>query len=228
MPVPVPAVVELTKGIPVERTSINGEITTPTGAAVVTTLASSYGPVTLFVAESTGYGAGTKQFETHPNVLRIVIGETPGVFESDQCVCIETNIDDMNPEFYGYVMSKLFAAGAKDVFMVPVYMKKNRPGTLLSVISEESTADAITGVILSETSSIGVRMHRVYRKKLHRETHEIETSLGTVRIKTAASGTIIRKTPEYDDCVKIAGEKGLPVQDVYRIIQNDLMNDSKR
>ncbi len=215
MPVPVPAVVELTKNVPVVRTSYDGEMTTPTGASIVTTLASSYERLYGFVQETSGYGAGKKIREEAPNVVRITVGTIKLPDEEDLSVIIETNIDDMNPEFYGYVSEQLFAAGAKDVYMIPIFMKKGRPGTLLSVLTDEASKNAVIDVLLSETTTIGVRISEVRRRKLKREARTVETEFGTVRVKIVSVNGIDRITPEYEDCAAIAKERGIPLLSVY-------------
>ncbi len=215
MPVPVPAVVELSAGVPVVRTSYDGEITTPTGAAIMTALAASFGPLEDFTVETSGYGAGTKEWEDHPNILRVIIGETAEDSSTDRCVMLESNIDDMNPELYGNLMDTLFAAGAKDVFMTSVYMKKNRPATLLSVLAGKNTADTLAEIVLTETTTLGVRMSDVVRKKLVREESVVDTEFGEVKVKTARVGGAVRISPEYDDCVRIAKETGLPLLTVF-------------
>ncbi|MFC1649982.1 nickel pincer cofactor biosynthesis protein LarC [Candidatus Latescibacterota bacterium] len=215
MPVPVPAVVELTKNVPVVRTAIDGEMTTPTGASIVTTLASSYGNLDDFTPEISGYGAGKKIREEMPNVVRITIGSTSQKSEEDISVLIETNIDDMNPEIYGYVSERLFGSGAKDVYMIPIFMKKGRPGTLLSVLTDEKHKDAVIDVLLSETTTIGVRISEVKRRKLKREERIVETEFGAVRVKAVYVNGSERITPEYEDCAVIAKEKGIPLISVY-------------
>jgi len=217
MPVPVPAVVELTKNIPVVRTTIEGEITTPTGAAIVTTLASTYGSIDNFTAETTGYGAGQKVREEIPNVLRITVGSTSQKFDEDLSVLIETNIDDMNPEIFGYISENLFKSGAKDVYMSPIFMKKGRPGTLFSVLTDELHMNDIIDMLFSETTTIGVRINRVMRKKLKREERTIDTEYGKIRVKVAYVNGSERITPEFEDCARIAREKGIPLQKVYDV-----------
>lgn len=219
MPVPVPAVVELTKGIPVVRTTKKGELTTPTGAAVVTTLASSYGHLENFVSDASGYGAGSRESEEHPNVLRITIGKTAHPAQEDHSVLIETNIDDMNPEIFGYLSDMLLKAGAKDVFMIPIYMKKGRPGTLLSILTDESLKETILSIIFSETTTLGVRISGVSRKILKRESRTVETEFGPVLVKVAIVNGAERFAPEYDDCVRIAREKEIPLLTVYDIVR---------
>ena len=224
MPVPVPAVVELTKGIPVVRTIRKGELTTPTGAAIVTTLASSYGHLENFISEVSGYGAGSRESEEHPNVLRITIGKTTHLFDEDHSVLIETNIDDMNPEIFGYLSDMLLSAGAKDVFMSPLYMKKGRPGTLLSILTDESLKDTILSIIFSETTTLGVRITGVKRKLLKRESRIVDTEFGPVQVKVAFVDGAKRFAPEYDDCSRIAREKGIPLVTVYDIVRKSTLN----
>ncbi len=215
MPVPVPAVVELTKGVPVVRTDIEGELTTPTGAAIITSLASSYGFLDDFTSYIAGYGAGARKRENIPNVLRITIGTTFQKYEEDRCILIETNIDDMNPEIFGYIYDRFFEAGAKDVYMVPIFMKKGRPATLLSVLTDELHINTMIDIMFSETTTIGVRISRVMRKKLKREERTINTEYGKIRVKVAYLDGSERVTPEFEDCARIARERGVPLLSVY-------------
>ena len=222
MPVPVPAVVELTKNVPVVRTALDGEMTTPTGASIVTTLASSYGKLDGFVPEVSGYGAGKKIREDVPNVVRITVGTVRLPDEEDLSVIVETNIDDMNPELYGYVSERLFDAGAKDVYMIPIFMKKGRPGTLLSVLTDDTAMDRLLRLMLTETTTIGVRITRVMRKKLKRDSRTVHTDIGPIRIKVALINGHERCTPEFEDCARIAREKDIPLITVYDIIQKNI------
>ncbi len=219
MPVPVPAVVELTKGVPTVRTMIQGEMTTPTGAAILTTLASSWGPLEEFVMETAGYGAGTKVREELPNVLRITIGRVDGTYETDHSVLLETNIDNMNPEVFGYLSERLFEAGAKDAYLTPIYMKKGRPGTLLCVITDEAVIDSMLDIIFRETTTLGVRISRVSRRKVQRESGTVRTEFGPVRVKVALIDGFRRFAPEYEDCARIARERGIPLLSVYDIVR---------
>lgn len=219
MPVPVPAVVELTKGVPTVRTMIQGELTTPTGAAILTTLASSWGPLEEFVVKTAGYGAGTKIREELPNVLRISIGRVDGTYEVDQSVLLETNIDNMNPEVFGYLSERLFEAGAKDAYLTPIFMKKGRPGTLLCVITDEAVIDSMLDIIFRETTTLGVRISRVSRRKVQRESGTVGTEFGPVRVKVAHVGGYLRFAPEYEDCARIARERGIPLLSVYDIVR---------
>ncbi len=219
MPVPVPAVVELTKGVPVTRTMIEGELTTPTGAAILTTLVNSYGPIDGLTVETAGYGAGTRIREELPNVLRISIGTVHGTYEIDHSVLIETNIDNMNPEVFGYVSERLFESGAKDVYLTPIYMKKGRPGTLLSVITDESLIDPVCDVLFCETTTLGIRISRVSRRKVKRAAAVADTEFGPVRVKIAYGDGFKRFAPEFDDCARIARERNVPVISVYDAVR---------
>ncbi len=220
MPVPVPAVVELTRNVPVVRTEFEGEMTTPTGAAIISTLASSYGSIDNFTAEITGYGAGSRRREKIPNVLRITVGETAETFDEDRCMMIETNIDDMNPELFGYISDRLFEEGAKDVFMTPIIMKKSRPATMLSVLTAEQNMNRIIEVLFSETTTIGVRFSGVIRKKLRREERIVKTDLGDIRAKIVYVNGSERITPEFEECSRVAREEGIPLQKVYDAVRN--------
>ena len=222
MPVPVPAVIELTNGVPVVRTDKKGELTTPTGAAIVTALAESYGRLDNFITDTSGYGAGSRDSKSHPNILRISIGSIAHSLEEDHSVLIETNIDDMNPEIFGYLTEKLMKAGAKDVFMSPIFMKKGRPGTLFSVLTDDSLRDTILTMIFSETTTLGVRISSIMRKILKRESRIVETEYGPVRIKVAYVGDSERIAPEFEDCARIARENGIPLVTVYDIIRKKL------
>ncbi|MFA6472140.1 MAG: nickel pincer cofactor biosynthesis protein LarC [Candidatus Latescibacterota bacterium] len=224
MPVPVPAVVELTRGVPTTRTMIDGELTTPTGAAILTTLTSSYGPLEEFIAEHVGYGAGTKIREEAPNVLRISIGRVNGTYEIDHSLLLETNIDNMNPEIFGYLSDLLLEAGARDVYMTPVYMKKGRPGTLLSVITDECRADDMFEILFRETTTLGVRIERVTRRKVKRESRTVSTPFGPVQVKVAYGNGFERFAPEFEDCARIAREKKIPLLSVYEIVRKGTLD----
>jgi hypothetical protein len=163
--------------------------------------------------ERIGYGMGKKEFPDRPNLLRLVLGEGGGDYLGDRAAVLECNIDDMNPEFYDYLMERLFRLGALDVSLSPLMMKKNRPGTLLRVIAEERDAEKLSELILRESTTLGVRRYDVIRKKLPREVKEVETRYGTVRVKVSGD---LRFQPEYDDCRRIALEKGVPIHEVYR------------
>ena len=218
MPVPVPAVVEMTKGFPAERTNIPYELVTPTGAALLTALASNIGETIQLRTESTGYGAGTRDVEQVPNFLRVEIGELVADPRTDFPVLLETNIDDMTPEIYGYLIDRLFEAGARDAFLTPVIMKKGRPGIQLTVLADPNKETELTELIFSETTTIGIRRLPIQRHILERRTDTVQTPYGPIRVKIADIGGKQRITPEYDDCARIAREKQVPILDVYKAV----------
>ena len=222
LPVPAPATVEILKGLPVYGNGIEKELVTPTGAAIVAGTARHFGPMPVMRVRQVGYGAGTTELESQPNLLRVMLGEVETAWQADgsqRLVMIETNIDDMNPEIFGYLMERLFEDGALDVFWVPVYMKKNRPGTMVQVLCEPQDRERIVGRILGETSSLGVRFYEVYRTVLERASVEMPSPFGPVRVKKIkglAGGD--RIVPEYEVCRSIARERQLPLQRVYAAI----------
>ena len=220
IPVPAPGTLALLEGIPVERTSIKAELVTPTGAALISTLSDGFGEIPPYRSLSIGYGAGGRDLEAIPNVLRINIGELVGDDMADCCTVIETNVDDMNPELYGYVFDRLFEAGAKDVYITSTYMKKERPGVLISVIAAPGLAENMAEILLQETTTIGVRMWDVRRIKLKRRSAVVETEFGPIRVKVVDTGRGFRVKPEYDDCFKAAKEKGVPILSVYRSVES--------
>jgi len=226
LPVPAPATLAILKDVPVYGTEIPFELVTPTGAAIVAALSRSFGKMKDMVVQKVGYGAGTYQLESMPNLLRIILGREPigqedlhAKFETDTVFVIETGIDDMNPEILGYTMERLFAKGALDVCLFPVYMKKNRPGTMLQVLCHEDRKDEIVECILAETTSLGVRYYESRRQKLKREKVLVETSFGTVQVKKIRdlSGGE-RIVPEYEVCKKIALSRQIPIKWVYETI----------
>ena len=225
LPVPVPATLAILKGIPVYGSGIAFEQVTPTGAAIIATLAESFGDMPEMIIEKTGYGAGKRELESVPNLLRVITGTLPDVIsdtESDTVVVVKTCIDDMNPEIFGFVMDRLFADGALDVYSIPVFMKKNRPGTMLEVLCDRSSQDAVIRRILSETTSLGVRYYEVKRRLLYREHVNIKTSYGVIavkRIKNPDGG--FHMVPEYEVCKKIALEKNIPLKVVYNTIEKE-------
>ncbi|RPJ16367.1 MAG: nickel pincer cofactor biosynthesis protein LarC [Desulfobacteraceae bacterium] len=224
IPLPAPATVSILKGVPVYGVDINHEIVTPTGAAIVKALSVSFGNIPDMTIEKTGYGAGRHDSGNIPNLLRIIIGKAPDDKTGDEVISlIETCIDDMNPEIFGFLMERLFEDGALDVWWVPVYMKKNRPGTKVHVICNPDRKDALINRILSETTSIGVRYHEVNRRTLSRNADEIKTTYGKIGIKriTSSDGTT-RIVPEYEVCRKIALEKKLPLKVVYENIIKEI------
>jgi hypothetical protein len=213
LPLPAPATVEVLKGYPVKRVEVEGELVTPTGASIVATLSSGVAAWPNGIIQAVGYGMGRSEFPDRPNLLRLVLGEAEGLYDSDRAMVLEANIDDMNPEIYGFLMERLFAEKALDVSLSHLLMKKGRPGILLRVIAEEKDAEKLTEVILRETTTLGVRSYAVTRKKLPREVKEVETKYGKIRVKISGD---IRFQPEYEDCRRVAMEKGVPIQEVYQ------------
>jgi len=215
LPVPAPATAELLRGMPFYESSTKFELTTPTGAAIISTLCVFSGRLPTMKMERIAYGAGDKDFPGLPNVLRLMIGEPAPAYEADTSIVIETNIDDMNPQAYDYVVERLMQQGAQDVYLTPIIMKKGRPAILLSALADKSKADTLLDTIFRETTSIGVRIQEVGRKKLIREIKEIDTVYGKIRIKISKRGDeILTATPEYEDCKKIAEDKKIPLKQV--------------
>jgi pyridinium-3,5-bisthiocarboxylic acid mononucleotide nickel chelatase len=216
LPVPGPATLELLKGIPVQGIDLNNETVTPTGAAIVRALGKGFGAQPSMTIEKIGYGAGQKDFPNRPNLFRLVVGTDSVPWSQEEMLVIETNIDDMNPEFYDYVFDLLFAAGARDVFLSPIQMKKNRPGILLRVIAEPKDRDTLAGIILSETSTIGVRYYPLGRIILKRTSDRLKTGYGTIRVKVVEEPDGTRRVaPEYDDLKRIASAKKIPLKLLY-------------
>ena len=216
LPVPAPATMELLKGFPVEDAGLEAENVTPTGAAILSALVSQRGAAPAMRIERTGYGAGTLEFPDRPNVLRIVLGEGAPALGHERMLVMETHIDDMNPEIYDYVLERLFAAGARDVTLSPVQMKKNRPGTLLRIVAEPGLRDTLAEVVLRETSTLGVRCYGVERLVLQRKILKLQTRFGTLTVKVAEEpGGGKRATPEYDEARKVAASKKVPLKAVY-------------
>ena len=188
---------------------------TPTGALIATTYASSFGPMPSMTVERVGYGAGDRDHPSTPNVLRVVIGRDAAAQIEERVTVIECEIDDMNPQIFGVAMDRLYAAGALEVFYVPVQMKKNRPGTLLTVVAAPAKRPELADVIFRETTTIGLRYHEVARECLQREIVTVETSLGAVRFKIAyRDGRVINAVPEFEDCARLAAANNLSVKDV--------------
>ncbi len=210
LPVPAPATAELLVNKPVFSKGPTMELTTPTGAAIVAALAAGFGAMPAMSIRGTGFGAGTRDFPMQANVLRAVIGERTAAVESTTVTVIEANIDDSTPQMLGYAMDRLFAAGALDVTIQPLLMKKNRPGSLLSVIARPEEQEALARVILEETTTLGLRMYVAERRVQARSQVTVETPYGKVRMKVTPEGA----SPEYDDCRALAGEKGVPLKKV--------------
>jgi uncharacterized protein (TIGR00299 family) protein len=223
LPVPAPATVELLCGIPIHGTLGEGERVTPTGAAIVAALGNSFGDTPSMTILATGYGAGDRDFPDVPNILRVVIGEKTGAgLPGDELYVAETNIDDMSPEILGFLMERLFAGGALDVGFSPLQMKKNRPGVKLTFLCPPEKLQSLARVVLAESTAIGLRYYPVSRIKLERSTEERDTSLGRVLVKVirGVDGSA-RIVPEFEECRRIALEKGIPLLDVYKIIERE-------
>jgi uncharacterized protein (TIGR00299 family) protein len=224
MPVPTPGTLELLKGVPLAKSTVEFELTTPTGAAILTTVASGYTVSPRMIVERIGHGAGTRDFLDRPNILRLLVGraedEPAPATERDTVLVMETNLDDVSSEVVGYCFDLLFAAGALDVFAQPLQMKKNRPGLLLSVICEADRRAAIEAILFRETATFGVRTTSVERTKLQRESIVVETRWGPVKAKRGwRAGGFEVVTPEYEDCARIARESGVPLREVYAAVR---------
>lgn len=222
LPVPGPATAELLKGLPVYSTDTKMELTTPTGAAIISTLSKDFGPMPKMNIKAIGYGAGTFSSPDMPNLLRIFVGEMKNPAKEENTILLETNIDDMNPQIYEYVMEKLFAKGALDVYLTPIIMKKGRPAAMLSVLSKRDDAKKLSDIIFRETTSIGLRVQEIGRSKAERKIKEIKTKYGKVRVKIAFDDKeILGINPEYEDCKRIAVKKGIPLKKVIEEIKKE-------
>ncbi len=222
MPTPAPATVEILRGYPVRLTSVPDELTTPTGAAIVKALSKGVLTNEDLRIEAVGYGAGTREIAEIPNLLRVVLGSLTQKTTEDSSVIVETNIDDMNPQVYPYLIDLLLKAGAHDAYLVPVVMKKGRPGLLLSVLADPSALDSIIECIYRETTTIGLRIHHVDRKKLPRELVEVATSFGIVKTKAIVRDGKRTLAVEYEECRRIAGERNVPLLSVMKQLEQEL------
>ena len=213
-PVPPPAVAELLKGVPFYATDIQGELLTPTGAAIITTVCKEFGPIPQLKTDATGYGAGTRQYQNFPNVLRVMIGETEdGAATEEKLWMLETNIDDMSPQLLGHVMDRAFELGALDCYFTPVQMKKNRPGVLLSVLCAGDQKETLMKLLFTETTTLGVRSYEVARRALRRSMVRVETAYGPIDVKVAhLNGRVVNEMPEFDQCRAAASKAGVPVK----------------
>ena len=224
-PVPPPAVAELLAGAPVYSTEITGELVTPTGAAIVSTLCEEFGPLPPMRVGRTGYGAGSRDYPRFPNVLRVMVGEAEetasgggdsagGGFD-ERLLMVETNVDDATPQLLGHLMEKVFEAGALDCFFTPAQMKKNRPGVLVSILCRPADRERFYGLLFAETTTIGARCYEVGRRALGREHVTVQTEFGEVEIKVAlAGGRVVGATPEYESCRRVAASAGAPLRAV--------------
>ena len=215
-PVPPPAVTELLKNVPFYSTDLKGELLTPTGAAIITTVCDSYGPIPQMTVETTGYGAGSRNYENFPNVLRVLLGETKSTSQTDEnLLVLETNIDDVSPQIIGHVMDRAFALGARDCYCTPVQMKKNRPGVLLSILCDSNLKQRMEELLFTETTTIGVRSYEVNRRALDRKIVTVETLYGIIDVKVAVlNGRVVNEMPEFDQCREAAQRAGVPLKQV--------------
>lgn len=220
LPVPAPATLELLAGIPCFSTGIKKELVTPTGAGMIGYFAEKFQALPRMKVLKAGYGAGDHVVEKTPNMLRVILGEVAGEGDADCMTMVETNIDDMNPEFYEHVMESLFKAGAVDVTFTPVIMKKNRPAVTISVMTPPEKKEKIADILLSETSTFGVRYYEVNRITLDREIQTVKTTYGPVKVKVGSlDGNVLKISPEYEDCKKIARREKLPIKKVYEDVR---------
>jgi pyridinium-3,5-bisthiocarboxylic acid mononucleotide nickel chelatase len=239
-PVPAPATVELLKGAPVYSSGLQAELVTPTGAAIVSTLATRFAPFPPMKIERSGYGAGSRDFSGHANVLRVIVGKVKSEIHAGEGTraaqagqetisVLEANLDDLNPQVFGYVMDRLLEAGALDVFGTPVQMKKNRPGTLLTILAKPEDADKLSQIVFAETTTLGVRRREEEREVLARRWETVPTSFGDVRMKIASmNGTVTSYAPEYEDCRRIAAEHRVPLKAVMQeAVQQYLQNQKQ-
>jgi uncharacterized protein (TIGR00299 family) protein len=218
MPLPAPGTAELLKGVPIAESTADFEQTTPTGAAIAVTVCERFGPLPAMTIEAIGHGAGTADPPDLANLLRLFVGRVDATTQSDQVWVIETNLDDESGEIIGHTTGKLLAAGALDVFLTPVVMKKGRPGTVITVLCDSQLVAPLESILLNETSTLGVRRYAVQRHTLGRKRVDVDTPLGTIRGKvafTAGAENAPRFTPEYDDCARIANERSMPLREVY-------------
>jgi uncharacterized protein (DUF111 family) len=222
MPTPTPATLEILKHYPTVLTNVPEELTTPTGAGIVKALSSGVLSNEQWSVQAVGWGAGTKEFPQLPNLLRVVIGELALSTEEEEIVVVETSIDDMNPQVYPYVFEKLLAAGAHDAYLVPIIMKKGRPGILLSVLTPTSKLDPISRIIYAQTSTIGLRILHVERRKLPRRALEIHTQFGVVKVKAVMHEGKEILAPEFDECKRIADERGISVLAVQQALSIEI------
>ena len=229
-PVPPPAVAELIKGAPFYSGDIQGELLTPTGAAILATVCDSFGPVPRMKLEQTGYGAGTREYEKFPNVLRILVGEDEATVGTDERLwMIETNMDDISPQILGHVMDRVLELGALDCYFTAIQMKKNRPGVLLSVLCRPEDRERFMQLLFAETTTLGVRTYEVERRALQRTVVRVETQYGPIDVKVAQlNGHIIKDMPEFDQCRQAALKAGVPLRDVEDAARASFANRESR
>jgi len=228
-PVPAPATARLVAGVPVYSSGAQGELLTPTGALLVTGFAQSFGPVPAMTIDRIGYGAGDRNPPDTPNVLRLLVGQSVAAGPLERVVVVECEMDDMNPQLFGPLMDRLYGAGALEVFYTPVQMKKNRPGTLVTIVAPPARRPALTGVLFAETTTIGVRFHELSRERLDREIVEVATPLGAVRFKIARrGGQILNAAPEFEDCARVAATHQRSIKDVQMLAMKAYLDQAAR
>lgn len=221
LPVPAPAAAEMLRGFPFYSSDIKFELATPTGVGIITVMAKEFNLMPLMKTTAIGYGAGSSNFLNLPNVLRIVIGETYNPLECDSVIVIESNIDDMNPQFYDHIIDRLFEGGALDVFLTPVIMKKSRSAVKITILSPNDKLSRLIDILFKETTSFGLRTYRTERIKLEREIKIIETGYGNVKVKLGMrEGEVVAIAPEYEDCKRIAIESGESIKEVYEKVKS--------
>jgi hypothetical protein len=227
-PVPPPAVAELLKDVPFYSTDLKGELLTPTGAAIITTVCSEYGPIPEMRVEQTGYGAGTREYENFPNVLRVMVGQTESTSTDEKLWMLETNVDDVSPQIIGYVMDRAFELGARDCYFTSVQMKKNRPGVLISILCAQEQKEVLTNLLFTETTTLGVRTFEVGRRALDRHTVTVQTEFGPIDVKVASlNGRVVNEMPEFDQCRTAAERTGVPLKVVEEATRMSLRMSDK-
>lgn len=223
LPVPAPAALELLRGVPVKIIDVNAELVTPTGAGILKTLAKGFGQMPAMKVTGIGYGAGSRDIKEIPNMVRVIIGESAPSFKTDTVLVVETNIDDMNPQYFEYVFERLFAAGALDVYSTTIQMKKTRPAFKLTVLCRQKDLEAISSTLFSQTTTIGVRFYEAGRFTLERKIVKVSTKYGKIGVKISSGPDGIRTvTPEYDDCVKIARSKKIPLRTISEMVRRSV------
>jgi uncharacterized protein (TIGR00299 family) protein len=236
LPVPAPATAELLCDLPIYSSGVEGELVTPTGAALVSTLASGFGPLPPMKVNRIGYGAGERDYPGHSNLARLFVGERlevaegrPGLPGEELVSVIEANVDDMNPQLYGHFLEQALAAGALDVTCTATQMKKNRPGLTISILCEPERSDALSQLLFAETTTIGVRIHEARRKVLERELVTVETPYGAVTVKVARrEGKVVNVAPEFDACQRLAAEKSVPLKQVMMAAEAAYLEQSEK
>ena len=212
-PIPPPAVAELLKGVPFYSTEVKGELLTPTGAAIITTVCSEYGPIPEMKTDATGYGAGTREYPDFPNVLRVLLAESERTATDERLWMLETNLDDASPQIIGNCMDRVLELGALDCFFTPVQMKKNRPGVLLSVLCGRDEKEAVMKLLFTETTTLGVRSYEVARRALQRSVVRVETQYGPIDVKVAhLDGRVVNEMPEFEQCRQAATTANVPLK----------------